>query len=57
MKSAYRYLQLLAVATAAGTLFGNNCIVDDFWASTFSEAVNRLIFGAINTAIGQPGAI
>lgn len=50
----------LAAIGASGLLwaFGTgSCLADNFWIDKSSEIVNRLIFGAINAALGQAGPI
>ena len=57
MSQSFRLMKLLAISAAAGILWGGGCLVEDFWVNKWSEVVNRLIFGAINAALGQPGPI
>jgi hypothetical protein len=57
MSKSYRFVKLLIVSTTAGVLWHGSCLTDNFWAEKWSEIVNRSIFGIINAAIGQAGAI
>ena len=53
MKTVYRNLKLMAIASAAGFVWGGSCLVENFWADKWSEIVNRAIFGAINAALAN----
>jgi hypothetical protein len=58
MSRPVRIVKLLAISASTGVLFGNSCLVEDFWANKFSEIVNRAIFGVINAALtGTVGPI
>jgi hypothetical protein len=53
MQRTRQYLKLLMISLSAGVVWGGGCLVDDFWATKFSEIVNRLIFGVINAGLAN----